>query len=574
MRTYHHINLNDRSIESETLEGIDVVRVGRHLIAKTLLEKDVATVDPLSPDNPLIFSAGPLAGSNFSNANRISVGCKSPLTGGIKEANSGGTFAFALGQLEISGLTLYGASDEWVVIRITKDGTISFDDASPYLGKGNFDAAELLFEKYGDKVSLGICSPVGEYLGLSSGISFTDPEGRPVRIAARGGVGAVMGSKKVKAIVVDLNKMPTFHDRKKVMGGVREYGKLLRADAAIAAFAKYGTAMVGDVTNKVGGLPTRNFSSGTLVAADEGPLKLGGTFIAEQNEARGGETTHACMPGCLIQCSNIYADENGEEICSPLEYETLGLMGSNCGLTDPDDVARLNNIANDLGVDTIETGAMLGMLMEMEGRFGDPSFMAEALEDIRQGNERGRILANGAARVGEHYGAKRIPVIKKQGISAYDPRVIEVTGISMMVTSQGADHTAGNLPGFKCDGKSTEELTEASLDIQTDCAGADSLGLCLFGRSVTNVNQGLIVDALNAAQGTDLQPEFFRQLGREALQMEWEFNRRAGFTDEDDELPEFFNDPLEPSGKKARHSVADVNAHLAELLGGSKEATP
>ncbi|MDP6350842.1 MAG: aldehyde ferredoxin oxidoreductase N-terminal domain-containing protein, partial [Alphaproteobacteria bacterium] len=264
-----HINLDDQSIDIEELNGAECIRVGRHFIAKTLLEQGVATVDPLSPANPLIFSAGPLAGTNFSNANRISVGCKSPLTGGVKEANAGGTFAFALGQLEILGLTLHGAAADWVVIRINKDGEIGYDDAAPYLGKGNIEAAAMLFEKYGPKISMGLCGPVGEYQGLIAGISFPDPEGRPVRIAARGGVGAVMGSKKVKAIVVDLNKMPTFHDRKKVMGRVREYGNLLREDPAVEAFGKYGTAMVADLTNQLGGLPTRNFSAGRLVEASE-----------------------------------------------------------------------------------------------------------------------------------------------------------------------------------------------------------------------------------------------------------------------------------------------------------------
>ncbi len=279
MRKYLHINLDDRSVDTEELEGEAIIRAGRYLIAKTLLERGTATVDALSPDNPLIFSAGPFAGSNFSNANRLSVGCKSPLTGGIKEANSGGTFAFALGQLELAGLTLYGASDDWVVIRITKDGEITYDSAEPYMGKGNIEAAALLFEKYGDKVSIGLCGPVGEYLGLVAGIAFTDPEGRPVRIAARGGVGAVMGSKKVKAIVVDKDKMPRFHDRKKVMGSVREYGKLLNEDPAIEAFSKLGTAMVGDFTNNIGGIPTHNFSSGQLVASADGPFKLGGDYI-------------------------------------------------------------------------------------------------------------------------------------------------------------------------------------------------------------------------------------------------------------------------------------------------------
>jgi aldehyde:ferredoxin oxidoreductase len=193
--------------------------------------------------------------------------------------------------------------------------------------------------------------------------------------------------------------------------------------------------------------------------------------------------------------------------------------------------------------------------------------MAAALEDIRKGTERGRILAQGTARVGEHYNVARVPVIKKQGISAYDPRVIEVTGISMMVTAQGADHTTGNLPGFKCDDKTTEELTEASLDIQVLCASADSLGLCLFGRSVTNENEAFIVDAINKACGTELEPSFYREIGLETLRDEWEFNKQAGFTEEDDELPAFFRDEaLPPSNKQARHRSAEVNSHLRELL--------
>ena len=136
MRKYLHIHLNDQSIKEEAREGEDLVKIGRYLIAKTLLEEGVATVDPLSPANPLIFSAGPIAGTSFSNANRTSVGCKSPLTGGIKEANGGGTFSYALGQLGISGFTLHGAADDWVVIHLHKDGTISFDDAAPVHGQG------------------------------------------------------------------------------------------------------------------------------------------------------------------------------------------------------------------------------------------------------------------------------------------------------------------------------------------------------------------------------------------------------------------------------------------------------
>ena len=572
MRTYLNIDLETQSIEKEVLEGEVLAHAGRYHIVKTLLDRGVATVDPLSPENPLIFSAGPFAGTSFSNANRISVGCKSPLTGGIKESNGGGTFAFALGQLELAGFTLNGASAEWVVIHIPKEGDVEFHDASPYMGMGAFETAKLLFEKYGQKVSLGICGPVGEYQGLIAGIAFTDPEGHPVRICARGGVGAVMGSKKVKAIVVDKHKMPTFHDRKKVMESVKTYGGMLKEDPAIKNFTLLGTAMVADMTNHMGGLPVRNFSSGQIVDTDVERNKMGGDFIREQNLSRGGEPTHACMPGCLIQCSNIYYGPDGKPLVSPLEYETIGLMGTNCGIKDPDDLAALNAIANDLVIDTIETGALLAVMMEAgEADWADLEFMAAAMQDMREGNERGRILAQGTARVGEHYGVKRVPVVKKQAISAYDPRVIEVTGISMMLTAQGADHTTGNLPGYKCEGATTEELTEASMDIQASCAAADSLGICVFGRSVTNVNPNIITDALNNALGTDFEPEFFAKLGRDVLRLEVQFNEAAGFDEDDDELPSFFTDEaLEPSGKKQRHHSTEVNRLRHEWL----EANP
>lgn len=568
MRKYLHIHLESRNVVAEELNGEKIVRAGRYFIARTLLDGGVATVDPLSPDNPLIFSAGPFAGTNFSNANRLSVGCRSPLTGGIKESNAGGTFAFALGQSELAGFTLHGASPEWTLIRITKEGAVTFEDAQPYLGRGNDEVARMLFEKYGKKISYALCGPVGEYLGLIAGIAFPDTDGRPSRLAARGGVGAVMGSKRIKAIVVDQHKMPTFHDRKKVMGAIRDYGARLGKEPAIDNFKRFGTAAVGDFTNYIGGLPVRNFRDGQLTP-DRDAFKLGGAHIRERNLSRGGQTAHPCMPGCMIECSNVYMGADGKELVSPLEYETLGLMGSNCGLEDPDDVARLNAVVNDMGVDTIEVGATLGVLMDAGlGAFGDADYMMAALEDIRRGNERGRLLAQGAARVGEHLGATRVPVIKRQAISAYDPRVIEVTGISMMLTAQGADHTAGNLPAYDCKEKTTADLVAVSLGAQVNAAVADSLGLCVFGRSVTDTNPDLIVGALNDAHGTNLDPSFLKTLGTEALELEWAFNRAAGFTEADDELPTFFhNEPLQPTGKTARHGSDAVNRSLRELLG-------
>ena len=568
MRTYYDINLKSRSIESEVLEGEQVARAGRYLIAKKLVEGGYATVDPHSPENPLIFSAGPLAGTTYSNANRTSVGCKSPLTGGIKEANAGGTFSYGLGQLHIAGFTLHDVSDDWTVIHFHKDGTITFDDAADYLGKGNFETAEMLFERYGKKTALAICGPVGEYQGLLAGVAFSDSDGRPSRFAARGGVGAVMGHKKVKAIVADLDKVPELHDRKKTMENLREYARKLRADSGVMkAYNELGTMGTADYINHLGGLPVRNFSSGKFADESQGEtFKMGAAYIGPLNISRGGSQTHACMPGCVIQCSNVYFDAEGKEVVSPVEYETLGVLGTNCGIGDPDELAALNAIANDLGIDTIETGGTLGVLMDAGlGAFGDVNWMIEALYEIRMGTENGRIWAQGTAHVGTHYGVERVPVIKKQAISAYDPRVIETTGVTMMVTAQGADHTAGNVINLKTREMEPEEILAASHDAQVTSAAQDSLGLCIFGRAINNAQTEFIVTSINDALGTELTEDFYREMGQETLDLEWAFNRAAGFVTADDDLPDFFySDPLPPTNHIARFRGDDLQAFFKE----------
>ena len=568
MRNYLYIDLENRAVRVVAQKGEELVRIGRYLIARTLVKENIAGVDPLSPDNPLIFSVGPFAGTNFSNANRTSVGCKSPLTGGVKEANAGGTFGVALGQLQLSGFTLHGTADDWVIIHLRKDGSCGFDSATGFMGMGNFETAALLHEKYGKKVSLALCGPVGEYQGLLAGIAISDTDRRPSRLAARGAVGAVLGSKRVKAIVADLDRMPQLHERKKVIGAVRYYAEKLGEDQLIDGYKRFGTAMMADYTNHVGGLPVRNFSSGRLVDSNRETMKMGGDFIREQNLARGGLQEHACMPGCLIRCSNVYADADGKEIVSPVEYETLGLLGTNCGIKEPDDLARLNAIANDLGIDTIETGAMVGVLMEAGvGEFGDAGFITGVLEEMRNGTKQGRLWAQGTALVGKHYRCGRVPVIKRQAISAYDPRVIEATGITMMVTAQGADHTAGNVPKMETVDKSIEEIVAASHAMQVMCAATDSLGLCIFGRTVTAAQLDTITAAINAAVGTRLNASFFNELGQETLRLERVFNRAAGFTEADDELPDFFyNEPLAPSNRVARFRAKEVNEFVDDLL--------
>jgi len=319
---------------------------------------------------------------------------------------------------------------------------------------------------------------------------------------------------------------------------------------------------MADYQNRVGGLPVNNFSVGQQADTDKGEeFKMGGNFIADRNIERGGKQQHACMPGCLIQCSNVYVDADGNEIVSPVEYETLGLLGTNCGLSDPDDLAAMNFIANDLGIDTIETGAMLAVLMEAGlAEFGDTDFMIRALQEIRDGTENGKIWAQGTERAGKHHGVTRLPVIKKQAISAYDPRTIEGTGVSMMTTTMGADHTAGNLPRLQTKDMSVEDIMEQSLAKQIAMAANDSLGLCIFGGAVTGDNLDFVVGAMNDAHGTDLKTEFYLELGAEALKMEKEFNVLAGFTAKDDDMPEFmYTEALAPTNHVGRIRGEEVH---------------
>ena len=253
-------------------------------------------------------TAGPFAGTSFSNANRTSVGCKSPLTGGIKEANGGGTFSYGLGQLQVAGFTLHGTSPGWVVLHFRKDGGIDFDDATPYLGKGNFEAAALLHTRYGKKVTISVCGLVGEYQGLIAGIAFSDKDNRPSRLSARGGVGAVMGSKRVKAVVVDLDRIPPFHDRQKVNAAVKDYAKMLQADGIVQNFySKLGTMGMADVQNHMGGLPVRNFSAGRLAETSAGEtFKLGPTTSAPST-LRGvaNRRTRACRAASSNAATSI-----------------------------------------------------------------------------------------------------------------------------------------------------------------------------------------------------------------------------------------------------------------------------
>jgi aldehyde:ferredoxin oxidoreductase len=263
-----------------------------------------------------------------------------------------------------------------------------------------------------------------------------------------------------------------------------------------------------------------------------------------------GDPSHACMAGCTIKCSNIFAGEDGKIIVSPLEYETIGLMGSNLGISSLDTVGRLNWEVNDLGLDSIEIGAALGVAAEaglME--FGDGEKALELIGEIRRGSELGLALGDGAADMGEKYNIERVPVVKRQAMSAYEPRAIKGTGVTYATTPQGADHTAGLTIRAKVNHLDPNVQLDVSRTAQYNMAGYDTLGACIFaGFGYAATPDGVVKRLLAARYGWDDVPDnVLQELGKQAIKMEREFNRRAGFTAKDDRLPAWMTrEPLPP----------------------------
>ncbi|NTV37621.1 MAG: aldehyde ferredoxin oxidoreductase, partial [Anaerolineales bacterium] len=477
------VSVHTRTLKLEPVPATWERLGGRGLIARILLDEVPPECEPLGPKNKLIFCNGLLTGHMLSSIDRLSVGGKSPLTGGVKESNSGGTTGLQIAYMGIKALLI----EDWPVEKkqlsvmvLTMDG-VRFDPADDLAGLGVYDTAEALKKRYGNKVAISMIGPAGEREMLSAGILNLDKDGIPSRINARGGLGAVMSSKGLKAIVFDAagGSKPPLVDVEAFRATQKVYNKFLMDHPQTHTYSDYGTPAMVHMADGFGGLPTRNFSSGTFEFADD----ISGEKMRELILARGGEgnTTHACMPGCIIRCSNIFAGEDGKTIVSPIEYETVGLMGSNLGIREYDWIGRLNWQANDLGVCSIELGAALGVAAEagyME--WGDGKRAVELCEEIRKNTPLGRILGSGAGLTGKILGIERVPVAKNQAMSAYEPRAVKGTGVTFATTPQGADHTCGQTIRDKVNHLDPTVQVEVSRKKQIAMAGYDCIGACIF----------------------------------------------------------------------------------------------
>lgn len=571
------INLASETYSVEDLPRDYLCLGGRGLTVKLLLEETDPACDPLGSGNKLILATGPLAGTGVSSSGRLSVGGKSPLTGGIKEANAGGMAATALARLGYRAVVFEGipaharASSEegrrrigeLRLIIIESDGSVRFVSAAGFAGLGNYELAEKLRERFGSGYSVVSIGQAGEALLLGAGIAVTDTKGRPNRFSARGGLGAVMGSRAIKAILIS-NKgkiRPYVKNRDLFIRLAREFNVTVRENPRSKALKDFGTASTVAFVNKICGLPTRNFSVGRFEAAD----LINGEALRETILSRGGEGVvgEACTPGCLIECSNTFPDKDGRTVVGPIEYETICLMGSNLGIGNLDDIARLNFLCNDYGLDTIETGCALGVMAEAGvARFGDVVGFKRILREIPQGGILGRLAGSGAVVAGKVLGRRRIPAVKGQGISGYDPRGVKGTGVTFATSPMGADHTAGLTIFAPVDHGKRDGQIEASLNSQYTRAAYDALGLCVFLQSSVGSKPEMIAGLMNAAFGETYDGTFIKELGEKVILDEVAYNEAAGVTQAYDRLPEFFyTEPLPPTG-----SVFDFGSKELERI--------
>lgn len=528
---------------------------GRALIAKLLLDEVKPTCEPLGRHNKLIFAPGLLGGSKILSSGRISIGGKSPLTGGVKESNGGGVVGVKLGRLGYKAIVIENIpeDDRKYMLKVSADGA-ELLPAEEYWGLGVYETAERLRKRFSNNIAISCIGPVGEKKFLAAGIANTDVDGVPSRYSGRGGLGALMGSKGLKAVLLDDFGISALEaaDVQGFTQAMQEYSKILKESPVVDAYNTYGTAAMVLVTNAVGGLPTRNFSTGKFEAAE----KISGERMHDIIVARKGETTHACMPGCMIRCSNVYVDAKGAEIVAPLEYETIALMGSNLNIDDLDTIAKLNYLCNDYGLDTIETGAALGIAMA-GGLipFGDKEGAINLVHEIGKGTLQGRVLGMGAETAGKVLGVKNLPVVKGQAMPGYEPRGIKGMGVTYATSPMGADHTAGATARAKIDHNSCEGQAELSKKVQYTIPIYDDLGLCMFAVVALGPYPEVLSRLVNAQMGTHLAEADLFKLADQTIKWEREFNRQAGFTNLDDRLPEFFTETPNP----AINTVFDVS---------------
>ena len=548
------INLSTGEIKVEPLD-LELAHKfigGRGLGTKILYDEGVATVDPLSPENKLIYITGPMTGAAAPSTGRYMVVTKSPLTGMIACSNSGGIWGAKLKHAGWDAIIVEGQAPEWTYISI-EDDKIQLLDAREYLGMMSEEMDTKLKEKHGPTASVLNIGPAGEKQVLLAAI-MNDKD----RAAGRSGVGAVMGSKKLKAIVVKSSriKLDNIADEEALKEATKKAMDVLMANPVTSSGLKQlGTAILVNIINNVGSLPTKNWQESYYEQAED----ISGEALAEKYLVRPG----ACYR-CPIACGRII-NVNGHVTGGP-EYEPLWAYGANCGNNDLNVIDECNMLCNEYGLDAISTPCTIAAAMELYQRgaikeedcagvpleWGSTKALVEWTK--RMGNpetELDWLMSSGSARLCEHYGMPELSMsVKKQEMPAYDARGIQGIGITYATSNRGGCHVRGymispevlGLPQ-QLDRTVTDDKAVWAKTFQDLTAVIDSMGHCLFTSFAMGAPE--YTDLLNAATGTNWTVEQVLEIGDRIYNIERMFNKAAGMKPEDDRLPKrLLNDPI------------------------------
>ncbi|HBX71290.1 MAG TPA: aldehyde ferredoxin oxidoreductase, partial [Chloroflexi bacterium] len=530
------IDLTTQMVDEQPLDK-EMARLflgGRGLGARLLWDLVGPGVDPLSPENVLIFATGPLTASGAQTSNRFSVSTKSPLTGTVLDANSGGWWGMQFKRTGYDVLIVRGKSEKPVWLEITPAG-VAFNEAAELWGKGVFETTAALGQNNNKRNVLCI-GPAGENLTLMAAI-MNDRE----RALARGGPGAVMGSKNLKAIVVAGSEKNQPADKEKFKFMLYETGKLIKASPLTSqALPEFGTAVVMNVMNEIGALPARNFQQSQF----------------EQAEAISGEAltdtilvkNQACW-ACPIACTRISKTEAGEG--EGPEYETTWSFGAQCGVGDLEAIFEANMVCNDMGMDTISVGSTIGCAMELAERglidtelqFGRADLLAKTVREIALRQGLGDEMAEGSYRFAEKYGHPELSMsAKKLEMPAYDPRGMQGQGLLFATSNRGACHMRGNMLGPEVlalprliDRFANQGKAGIVANHQNTSAVIDSLVLCKFTNMAVSVE--FFARLLTAVSGLEFSADDLMKVGERTWNMERLYNLREGFSKVDDTLP-------------------------------------
>ena len=581
------IDLTSGRTEDSKIPKTDLLKFvgGRGLAAKILYQENKPKVDPFDPENRLIFMTGPYTGTYGSFTGFYNVTTKSPLTGAILSAHSGGHWGPMLRKTGYDGIVFNGRSPEPMYLLITDDGP-EMRDAGDIWGKDVFETIDVLEERH-DKAKAAVIGPAGEQRSRIAAI-MNDHH----RAAGRGGAGAVMGSKNLKAVVVHGTKEVYQADPERLRESFKEATKTVKEKSA--AFAKYGTSMVVGITGKAGAIPTKNLQTGYFPGFE----KIGGDALIDGHFVK----NMACAR-CPLHCGNATRAEKDYQVeTEGPEYETLAMFGANLENANLESIIMANDLCNRYGIDTISCADTIACAIELFDRgiiteeetgglrlsWGDHRSIVRLVELTGKAEGFGRTVGEGSRRLASRYGpeAEKCAMnVKGMEFPGYDPRGIQGMSLAFATSTRGACHLRatmyvpelfqGVLDRFTVKGKA-----QPLKDLQELFTVLDCMILCKFGARNAFANSwDNMVMLTNAATGHGYTVEGLKQVGERVWNIERLFNLREGFSKEDDTLPErLFTTPIHDGPSKgavvSREDFVDELEAYYALWGWSKDGVP